>query len=96
MHAVLLSYHIENESIIRQVPDSTRDRQTSKRERQLPKLNVAGSIRSPASYNQQVTGKGYSKKNLKTPLMQSLTVIRPDLGLPSTQAFKMERQSRPR
>jgi len=44
MHDVLLSHRIENELITRQVPDSIRDHETSKRERQLPKLNVAGSI----------------------------------------------------
>ena len=44
MHAVPLSHHIENESITTQVPDSIRDRRINKRERQLPKLNVAGSI----------------------------------------------------
>jgi len=44
MRAVLFLYHIENESITGQVSDSIRDRKTGKRERQLPKLNVAGSI----------------------------------------------------
>jgi hypothetical protein len=54
MRSVNISHPIENGWITRQVPDSQRDRETGQRERQLPKLNVAGSI--PVSRSNKING----------------------------------------
>ena len=67
MHAVLLSHHIENESIMRHVSDSIRDHKTSKRERQLPKLNVAGSIPVSRSNNQRHDACGCKPLSISAP-----------------------------